>query len=105
MAYDKKFRASVLEFIDKGHSIREAAKVFGIGISTIMDWRKLRSQTGELNKRPQERTHKKISSEELLTYYKENPDSYLVEAADYFGCSTTAIFKARKRLGITRKKN
>ena len=81
MAYDKKFRESVLQFNDKGHSIRETAEFFGIGISTIMDWRKLRSQTGELSKRPQERTHKKISPDELLAYYDRNPDSYLTEAA------------------------
>ena len=105
MAYDKKFRESVLQFNDKGHSIRETAEVFGIGISTIMDWRKLRSQTGELSKRPQERTHKKISPDELLAYYNENPDSYLSEAAEHFGCSTVAIFKAKERLKITRKKN
>ena len=60
-----------MQFIDKGHSIREAARTFGIGTSTIMDWRKLCSQTGELNKRPQERTYKKISPDELLAYLKE----------------------------------
>jgi len=105
MAYDVRFRESVLTFIDKGHSIREASSVFEVGVSTIMDWRRLRRQTGELSKRPQERTHKKIAPDKLLAYYKENPDSYLSEAAEHFGCSITAIFKAKKRLDITRKKN
>ena len=104
MAYDKKFRERVLQFIDKGHSIRETARVFGIGISTIMDWRKLRSQTGELNKRPRETAHKKIDPGKLLAYYEQTPDRYLSEAANAFDCSITAIFKAKKRLGITLKK-
>jgi len=43
--------------------------------------------------------------EAYTSIFEENPDSYLFEAAEAFGCSITAIFKARKRLGITRKKN
>jgi len=46
----------------------------------------------------------KVDSVKLHAYYEEHPDSYLEAAAKVFGCSTIAIFKARKRLGITRKK-
>jgi len=48
---------------------------------------------------------RKLTRVELAAYFEKNPDSYLSEAADVFNCSTNAIFKARKRLGITRKKN
>jgi len=93
-----------LKFIDTGHSIREASKVFGISTSTIVGWRKLRQQTGDLDRLPLERKYKKIDPKELLAYYEINPDSYLSEAAEVFGCSINAIFKVRKRVGITRKK-
>ena len=105
MAYDIKYRKSVLDYIDQGHSIREAARIFGISTSAIMSWRKLRQKTGKLEDRPRETWHKKIDPVKLLAYYGESPDSYLSEAAEVFGCSVVAIFKARKRLGITRKKN
>jgi len=105
MAYDIKFRNSVLVYIDKGHSIREAAQVFGLSTSAITYWRKLRLETGELHDRPRETRHKKIDPVKLIAYFEETPDSYLSEAAEVFGCSMVAIFKARKRLGITRKKN
>ena len=105
MAYDIKYRKNVLDFIDQGHSIREASRIFGISVSTIMGWRKIRRETGKLEDRPRETWHKKIDPEKLLVYFEENPDSYLSEAAEVFGCTTVAIFKARKRLGITRKKN
>ena len=105
MAYDIKYRNSVLSYIDKGHSIREAAQVFEISISAITSWRKLRRETGELQDRPRETRHKKIDPVKLLSYFEETPDSYLCEAAEVFGCSVVAIFKARKRLGLTRKKN
>jgi len=105
MAYNIKYRKNVLDFIDQGHSIREASRIFGISVSTIMGWRKIRRETGKLEDRPRETWHKKIDPEKLLVYFEENPDSYLSEAAEVFGCTAVAIFKARKRLGITRKKN
>ena len=105
MAYDIKYRKKVLDFIDQGHSIREASRIFGISVSAIMGWRKIRQETGELEDRPREKWHKKIDPVKLKAYFEETPDSYLSEAAEVFGCSVVAIFKARKRLGITRKKN
>jgi len=105
MAYDIKLRKKVLNFIEKGHSIREASRIFEISTSTILHWRKLRRETGKLEDRPRETWHKKIDPVKLMAYFEENPDSYLSEAAEVFGCSAVAIFKARKRLGITRKKN
>ena len=105
MAYEIKFRNSVLNYIDKGHTIREASRVFEISTSSIMKWRKLRHETGKTEDHPKEKWHRKIDPVKLMTYYEENPDSYLSEAAEVFGCSVVAIFKAQKRLGITRKKN
>jgi len=105
MAYDIKFREKVLSYIDKGYTVEEAHKVYEIGTTTIKRWRKLRKETGSLQDAPKEKWHKKIDPDKLTVYYEENPDSYLSEAAEHFACTTTAIFKARKRLKITRKKN
>jgi len=104
MAYDIKFREAVLKYIDKGHTIRETARTFEVDAKTITNWRKLCKETGSLQDALKEKWHKKIDPVKLTAYYKENPDSYLSEVAKHFGCSTTAIFKAKKRLGITRKK-
>jgi len=105
MAYDIKFREKVLSYIKKGHTVEDAHKVFEVGTATIKRWRRLRKETGSLQDAPKEKWHKKIDPVKLETYYEENPDSYLFEAAKHFNCSTTAIFKAKKRLKITRKKN
>ena len=104
MAYDPKFRELVLNHIDKGHTIRETARTFEVDPKTITNWRKLFKETGGLQDAPKERWHKKIDPVKLAAYYEENPDSYLSETAKIFSCTTTAIFKARKRLKITRKK-
>jgi len=105
MAYDAKFREKVLRLVEKGQTIAEASRIFEVDPKTIWQWRKLRKETGKLENRPQEKWHKKIDPVKLEAYYEENPDSFLFEVAEIFGCTITAIFKARKRLGLTRKKN
>jgi transposase len=105
MSYDKKFREQVLKYIENGHSIREAHRVFELSTTAIMGWKKLQKETGGLEKRPLDRKSTKVCSEKLLTFLNENPDSYLRETAEVFNCTEQAIHYAMKRLKITRKKN
>ena len=105
MAYDIKFREQVLKFIDNGYTIKEAHELFGVGTTTIKGWKKLRKETGKLEKRPLKRNHKKICPKLLKVYITQNPDSYLIEIADIFNCSPQAVYSALKRLNLRRKKN
>ena len=105
MAYDKKYRETVLKYLDKGHTIEEAHRVFEVGTTTIREWKKLKQETGKLEKRPLNRTAPKICPVKLKAYIAENPDSYLRETAEVFNCTDSAIFYALKRLKISRKKN
>jgi len=52
MGYDKKHREKVLEYIDKGHTSREAHEMFGVGTTTISQWKVLKKETGKLENRP-----------------------------------------------------
>ena len=105
MAYDEKFREQVLKYIDKGHTIQQAHEEFEVGITTIKEWRRLRKETGKLEKRPLNRTNRKICPDQLIAYITEHPDSYQSELAEVFNCTQPAIFYAMKRLKISRKKN
>ena len=105
MGYEAKFREKVLEHIDKGHSVNAAHKLFGVGTTTIKEWKRLRRETGSLEKRPLLREARKICPERLAAYIAEKPDSYQYEIAESFGCTQAAVCIALKRLGITRKKN
>ena len=105
MAYDVKYREKVLKYLDKEHTLKEAHQVFEVGTTTIKAWKKLRKETGKLEKRPLERKPYKINSAKLKAYITEHPDSYLRETAEVFNCTEAAIFYALKRLKITRKKN
>ena len=105
MAYDTKYREQVMKYLDRGHTIEEAHKVFEVGTSTIKRWKNLKRETGKLNKRPLERKNRKICPDRLKAYITENPDSYLKEIAEVFNCTDAAIYYALKRLKISRKKN
>ena len=101
----KRFRETVLNYIDKGHTMQEAHEVFEVGTTTIKEWKKLKKETGTLEKRPLNRTNRKICPDRLKSYIAEHPDSYLSEIAEVFNCTYSAIHYALKRLKITRKKN
>jgi len=105
MSYDKKYREKVLEYIDRGHTLKEAHEVFEVGTTTIKEWKRLKKETGKLENRPLNRKHRKICPDLLKAYISENPDSYLREIAEVFNCTDAAVFYALKRLKITRKKN
>lgn len=88
----------------KGHTQQATAKLFGIGTTTIKEWKK-RIESGEgLETRIRQRKPKKLEPEKLRTYVSANPDAYISEIAGELGCSCSAVRKALKKLGITRKK-
>ena len=105
MAYDIKLRQKVMNFIGKGHTVKEAQEVFEVGSTTIKGWKKLLGETGALEKRPLDRKPSKLCPIRLRAYINENPDSYLYEIAKEFNCTESAVYYALKRMGITRKKN
>ena len=105
MAYSIDYRKRVLEFIEEGHTQAEAQKVFKVGGTTIKEWKKLVSETGELAKRPLEREAKTYPADKLCAYMKEHPEALLKEIAEQFGGSVPGAADALKREKITFKKS
>jgi transposase len=93
-----------MEFLGKGHSQREAQKVFGLALATVQQWYKQYRATGSLASNYLSRRSRKLNMEKLKTYVNEHPDAYLKEIGEVFGCSDVAVFYAFRRFGITRKK-
>ena len=104
MSYPIIFRKRTIEYRKSGHTLKETSKTFKVSISTIEEWEKKLKESGNLEKKVLNRPHKKIAPEKLKAYVEEHPDAYQREMAEKFDCSVTAIQKALKRLGITRKK-
>ncbi len=105
MRYSEDIRKKVMNYLDKGHTIKETSEKYEVGTTTIKEWKKLRAETGSLQHRPHPRKCSKISPDRLVVYINDHPDSFLAEIAEVFNCTPQAIFYAFKRLGITRKKN
>ena len=104
MSYDNKFKIKVIEYLGKGHTQKSAAEVFGIGTTTIKTWRKLFKEGTLFDVTIRKRAPKKLAPDLLRAYVSSHPDAYLSEIASVFGCSSTAVWKMFKKLGITRKK-
>lgn len=100
MTYSVQFRKKVLKFQSEGESFIKLSKRFKISTTTISRWKKELSPKLKRNKRPI-----KIDTEALKKDIKEYPDSYSYERARRLGVSASGIKHAKKRLGITYKKN
>ena len=106
MAYDEKYRAQAVAFKDSGHSFEELRKVFRIYGAAYYRWKKLKEENGFYAPKSREKLtrKRKVDPEKLKVVLAEKPDAYLRELADMFHCSTVAIYKRLKKLGITLKK-
>lgn len=104
MSYDRKYRQRTIGYRQEGHTLEQTSRVFKISVTTIRDWEKLHQETGGFGKRALNRSFKKIDPARLESYVAEHPDAYLSEIAEVFCCGESAVRKALKKLGITRKK-
>ena len=91
-------------------SFRQIARRFRIGLSTLRRWLQRRLQTGSLDPKPhgggQPRTVDARNAERLKDLVRQQPDATLDELKAGLGlrCSRMAIFRALRRLRISRKK-
>lgn len=105
MSYDIKYRQRAIEYWQEGHSKLATAEVFKVSPTTLQTWKSLLKETGTMAPQKRRETWKKIDPTRLKEYVEQHPDAYLQEIADEFGCTDMGIYKALKRLAITRKKN
>ncbi|MDM1019733.1 IS630 transposase-related protein [Acinetobacter sp. VNK23] len=99
MSYSEHFRKKVLAKLEEGYSIRVVAAQFEIDKNTIVEWKK-RIEI----KRTRPRKPSKIDDDALRADVEKYPDDYQYERAARFGCGTSSIGDALRRLGITVKK-
>ncbi|HAT7073853.1 TPA: hypothetical protein JAN90_14025 [Legionella pneumophila] len=104
MSHIIEIRERVLAYIEEGGLIKAACQLFGVSRSSIQRWRLRKAVVGVLS--PVERTNApyKIDDEALKRYIETHPDAHLNELASHFGLTPSGIWRALKRLKITRKK-
>lgn len=104
MAYDTKFKERVIMHLTKSNTQESTAKLFGIGTTTIKEWKRRIAANEPLEPKIRQRQPKKLPPEELRSYVAANPDAYISEIAEHFNCCDEAVRKALIKLKITRKK-
>ena len=112
--YSADLRERLLRAIDAGLSQAEAARLFGVGISSIKRWRTQHRQTGSVVARPRPGRHRRIGAEAeqaLLVQVAASPDATLAEhcvtwqAATGVHLSTATMSRTLARLRQTHKKS
>jgi transposase len=112
-AYSKDLRLRVLAAADRGMPRAEVAKTFGVSVSTIKRYLRLRRRTGDVRPKPipGPPARKRALLEEVLpAQVGLNPDLTLEEHCELFEethgveVSTATTSRALKRLGLPLKK-
>ena len=102
--YSEDLRVKVVEYLKKGHTIKETAETFGVSMKSVSIWKKMDKEGKRLVFEFVPRSPHRINHEKLLTYVKEHPDAYLREIAAHFSVGLTTIWNALHRLGVKYKK-
>lgn len=104
MAYSKDFKIRAIAYKNEGHTKTHVCEVFDIPPMTLTRWMKRLEATGELDNYYPSTRSGKIDMKKLEKDFEDNPNKQLHERAPDYNCTKQAIFYAKKRLKITRKK-
>ena len=104
MSHSTDLRSRVLDYIEAGGLIKSACVLFKVSRSSIQRWRDKKEETGSISPVSRINAPYKINDIALQSYIQANPDAYLSEMAVHFGVTTSGLWRALKRLKITRKK-
>ena len=104
MAYSTDFVKKAVAYKDAGHTFKQLREAFGIPPETFYQWKeKLKNGYYETPKIRKQRS-RKIDKEKLKQAVQKNPDMYLYELAEPFGCTPQAVFYMLRNMHITLKK-
>ncbi|HXR40664.1 MAG TPA: IS630 family transposase [Terracidiphilus sp.] len=110
-AYSNDLRERIVTAVERGeHSLRELAHLFSVSLTFVVRLLQRRRQTGAVQPRPHAggQTPKLNDADytQLRQLIREQPDATLAELRAQLGvsCSLTTIFRALRKLRITRKK-
>lgn len=112
-AYSSDLRERIVGAVDQGRSQREAARLFGVGVSSVKRYLAQRAQTGSLARRPIPGGPRRLRPEQevvLLARVEAAPAATLAEHCAWWEAeqgqhvSGPTMWRAIRRLGWTRKK-
>lgn len=109
-AYSYDLRVRVMNFLGQGKTIQETAKLYSISRKTIIEWKKLKKQTGDVKAKTNYHTgHRKIIRD--IEGFKEFIESNCSHTTKELmrdwkqKISSSTIARALHKLGYSYKKN
>jgi transposase len=104
MMYSEDYKERVLAYLAEGHTQKAATEIFKVSTASIKNWKRRKTQTGNLAPIIPKRKGWIYDGDELARYVERNPQAYLYEIAEHFGGSASGALYALKREGLTLKK-
>ncbi|MEM9245814.1 MAG: IS630 transposase-related protein [Cyanobacteria bacterium P01_F01_bin.153] len=104
MSYSQDLRQRVIDFVKEGGSKAEAARLFKISRGRVYVWLNLPPEQLAPKKTGPKKA-RKLDMEQLRETIQQEPELLQKELAQRFEVHETTIYRARKRLKITRKKD
>jgi len=102
--YSMDFKRRAVAYKDEGHTFAELKTAFKIPPKTYYLWKE-KFENGYYDIVFVRQRKRKIDKDELKKAVIEKPDAYLYELAEKFNCTESAVFRALRKLNITRKKS
>jgi transposase len=104
MAHSEDLRRRVVKFIRQGGSKAEASRRYAVGLRTIYAW--MGRGDDQTPRKPGPKGAHKIDMKKLAAMIgPKGADRTLKEMAKEFSVDPSAISRALRRLGVSRKKN
>ncbi|WP_150467296.1 IS630 transposase-related protein [Francisella sp. SYW-9] len=100
MAYSHHLIRKVFKLLNEGHSYRELASRFNIGLSTIIKWKKGILPQGKRNK-PNTKLDLELLKEDVMLY----PYAFHYERAARLGVKKSCIGNNLNKIGVIYKKD
>jgi transposase len=109
-AYSYDLRLRVINFVINGNTVKEAARIYKISRKTIIEWKKLKKQTGDVKARTgYHNGHRRVITDidKFKEFIEINSDKSSVELAKAWHqqVSASAIIRLLNKLGYSYKKN
>jgi transposase len=105
MSYSLDLRQKVVSYVNSGYSRVSAAKIFGLGESTVRRWISRHKETGDVHPLPHGGGFpSKINAADFKQYVTENPDKTLQEMGEFFGISHEGVAYNLRKHGYVHKK-
>jgi putative transposase len=99
MTYSIDLRERAVSYVRSGGSQADASQVFGITARTLYGWMRRK----DLSPKRCGPRRRKLDKAALAAHVQAYPDALLRERAAVFGVSSVAIFKALRRMQMTKK--